>query len=158
MTDKELILNWLSDTKQKLIESHIAYGQKASGNFINSLAVNETQTGGQLIDGAGYAYYLEYGRGPTQASGNGSLLEKIKSWMSYKGLVADKNFNEYSITAKIHKEGTKLYRQFMQTGSGSGVITTVINDNTIKELLEKLSILVRGNVFSEVTKELTIQK
>lgn len=157
VNDHKLIIEFLEKCKADIIEDHVSYGQKASGNFIKNLEVNETATGGQLIDGAGYAYYLEYGRRPTGAGVSGSeLIDRIKQWFTDKNLTITKSFNPYSVTAKIHKEGTLLYRIFSRTGSGSGVITRTVNDNNISEFIEKLSIFYHKEVFGDVSKELTI--
>lgn len=155
---QNIINGFLEATQKLIIANHIAYGQRTSGKFIKGLEVLPTENGGQLVDNAGYSYFLEYGRGPTKSSGggSGSLLSLIQNWFDAKGLSITKQFNPYSVTAKIHKEGTSLYRTLGRTGSGSGVITGAINDKAINDMFMQFSDMFHKDAFSEVSKELTI--
>jgi len=153
--NKKIIHDFLNTSKENIIKDHLSLNQKASGKFIAGLAVVDNENGGQLIDGAGYSYFLEYGRKPTGSGGGGggmSLLDSIKIWFAAKGLTITKGFNPYSVTKSIHAKGTVQHRK----GGNSGVITNTVNDSVLNKFFEKFATEYHTEAYSEVSKTLTI--
>lgn len=112
------ILSYLETVQGEIIEQIIAKKMNASGRTAQSLEVIPSNTGGALY-AAEHIIFLEDGRGPTSPTGpykeGDKLIDIITQWISDKGL----DLNPYAVTKKIHKEGTKLYRQ----GGKSGVLS-----------------------------------
>lgn len=123
--------------KQELIQAYDSKGMRASGEFAESLEVEQTERGAKLY-GAGYAVQLEYGRGATTGSGVGgeSLRDKIKQWIQDKGIQAKDNISDDSlvflITRKIHRDGWKR-----EGYGGVGLISSVLTDARFDEIIER---------------------
>ena len=128
------------DIVADIISRHTSAGQRASGNFANNLRVESGSRFVYVIDGAGYGYYLEHGRGPTKNGGPrpGKVQQEILKWLKTKGIsatpytrkdgtrqdqaAADKSL-AFLIARKIHRDGNRLYQQGGQSGVISGAVT-----------------------------------
>jgi hypothetical protein len=106
---------------------------------------------GLLIDGASYVFTVEEGRGPTKdTSGNGDLYRNILTWLVAKGIQPTKGSTReqqaFAITNKIHKEGTQLFRR----GGNSGVLSSVLNDELIARITERVADEFQAEVLTAV--------
>lgn len=135
-----------------IIDRHIAANQRASGNFVRGLRYEASERRLLVVDGAGYSYALEDGRGPTKsgAKGDQRLVDRILVWMKDKGIQgtpykrkdgttqeqakADRS-RAYLIARNIHLHGTRLYQQ----GGESGVISGAITEERISALVGAFS-------------------
>lgn len=125
----------LTELRQNLLR----YGHKATGRTIAATREEHNETG-YAIYGPRQIYYLVHGRGPTSGTGpfqnsGQSLLESIKEWIAAKGL----KLNPYAVTAKIHKQGTKLYIRIQRGGQPSKVLEDVFGNKYQKELEGRVS-------------------
>jgi len=137
---KDIIEAQLNAAKAQIAANMIAQNRKASGRSIEAMRVEVTDTGGALIDGSGYLFASEYGRGPNKKQPgfpSRAMVDDLEKWTLLKGIIA-KNGNQrsiaYAIGMKIAREGNLLYRR----GGGSGVITEAINQqwlNTTAQLI-----------------------
>lgn len=99
---------------------------------------------GLIIYGGEWVFTYEYGRGPTVNDGDGAVRRNVLAYIKEegiqpKGLLADGSTPDqdtlaFFISRKIHQEGTLLYR----TQTQSGVLSNVINENTVRELNKDL--------------------
>jgi hypothetical protein len=125
------ILNQELETiKQELIDKHISLKMKASGKWIDGLRVEISNKGGVLY-GEDYTKQLVEGR----PSGKFPPINVIKKWIIDKGLVYDIPLNSltFLIARKIANSGTDYYIQ-----GGTDLVSGVITDQRIDEILEKL--------------------
>ena len=135
-----------------IIDRHIAANQRASGSFVQGLRYEASDRRLLVIDGVGYSYFLEEGRGPTKggAKGDERLSTRILEWMGHKGISGkpykrkdgtmqdQKKADEsmaYLIARNIHLHGTRLY----QRGGESGVISGAITEERISALVGAFS-------------------
>jgi hypothetical protein len=118
-----------------LRESLRRYKHNASGRTAAAIR-SEASLEGYDIYGPAHIYTLVYGRKPTQkgGGGSGSLLDNIKAWIASKNL----DLNPYAVTAKIHRDGTKLFVEIKQGGSPSKVLADVFGPEYNKQLGERL--------------------
>lgn len=142
------ILSYLEGVKKEIIDLIIAKGMNASGRTIASLQVIPSNTGGKLV-ASDHIIYLEDGRGPTSPFGpyqldpeGRNLVEIIEQWADAKGLI----LNPYAVAKRIHKEGTKLYRQ----GGNSGVLSIPLQAAGLSDLYAEIATLYRQTVSSEI--------
>lgn len=129
----------------------------ASGELYRSIRSELTDTG-FVIYAKEYAYYLEYGRGPTRNSGDGTLRDRILQWIKDKGITPREGTDEkaykslaYVITRKIHREGTTIYKQY--GGGKSGLFSAVINDTLSARIADQLSPGIGANIASMIIKD-----
>lgn len=90
-----------------LIPKFYALGMNASGNWVNSLAV-EVVDGNGYIKGTDYTYYLVNGR----AQGTPPPIQPLINWVANKmGITGKEGVNiAYAVKNKIAKEGTDYYK------------------------------------------------
>lgn len=112
----------------------------ASGNLSRSLMqeieINQVFTR-LTVSAASYVFTTEEGRGPTKGRGDGELYRRILQWIEDKKLnIPDKQKRgvAFAITKTIHEKGTRLFR----SGSLSGVLSNVLNDQRVNEILEAI--------------------
>ena len=124
---------------------------RASGNYANSLepqveqAFNTTKI---RMLGSAYAEQMQFGRRPTQNSGNGQLKAAILQWISDKGITPreaamTKETLAFLIARKIHRKGYSI-------AGREGVISNVITDEWIKELLKRAGEVELNRVTSDI--------
>lgn len=153
--------------QNKLQENLMRDGSNASGNLVNSIKT-EVKIGDDTYEVgvwlADYWYYVNNGRGPTKAGGNGGLLDKIKEWIKVKKIVphvgvikTGKNAGKqylptinqlaYLITRKIHREGYK----------GTGFFDRAKADS-IEYFQESIDLAIREDVESWVFSQIGLLK
>jgi hypothetical protein len=150
MDTKKLFATEAQTKQADLKKSLEKYGRKATGKTIAAIR-SESNDNGFEVYGPKHVYTLVYGRKPTGpgASSEGRpLIEAIKEWIAAKGL----NLNPYAVTAKIHKQGTKLYIDIKRGGQPSKVLEDVFGDKYTDELQGKvynqLNTLLRNTITS----------
>lgn len=110
----------------------------ASGSLqFRKLAENHVQVV-SVMNGYNYIMHLEHGRGPTKTStpSQPTLRTRIEQWVEQRGITPNgisQASLAYLIARKIHREGTKLYRE----GGNSGIISEVQTEEWIKEHFTK---------------------
>lgn len=145
LTDKQLIEAYLLQVQQEITEAAMKQGMNATGRTLQSFETKTTATGGELYANSNI-YFMEHGRGPTgpgpYKQTDQTLLEAIKEWIEAKNL----DLNPYAVTNKIHKLGTRLYRQ----GGNSGVLSVPLADTGLERLFDELELWALDQAFSEV--------
>lgn len=137
-----------------LRESLRKHGRHASGKTAAAIRGEATDEGYEIY-GPRHIYTLVYGRKPTgSGGGNGSLLDNIKAWIAEKHL----DLNPYAVTAKIHREGTKLYIDIKAGGSPSKVIEDVFGAGYTDKLKERLQEQFLQEAHSELAEFTEIKK
>jgi len=121
----------LESLKNRIIQNHIAAGQKASGKTIKSLKVDIDEDSGEL-SGRGFFAVLETGRKKGKVPKGFQAI--ILKWISDKGISVEnpKSF-AYLVARKIANEGTLLHRQ----GGRSDIFSNEIA-KTIENVLSRL--------------------
>ena len=152
MTIAETVQLWLNSSKDQIISNYDRDNMRASGSFAKSLRVEVLQQSGLIkgtLHGAHHSLYVDKGRGKTSGGGNGQLREAIKQWIDDKGITPRDNISKDSlaflISRKIHREGWKPKNSYP-----NGVISSVINDNAIKDLLSSLGANVKLQVKNDI--------
>lgn len=142
-TPSVILADELEQLRVKIIQRHIAAGQKASGRTAKSLHV-EVKTGEGILWGKSPFGVLETGRKAGKVPSNFTGI--IKQWLKDKGIQATpipyktdrphkytpqergQNTLTYFIARKIAKSGTKLFRD----GGRSDIYSNVIPITTKK--------------------------
>ena len=152
MTIEEVVKSWLDGSKSQIISNYDRDNMRASGSFAKSLRVEILQQSGLIkgtLYGANHSIFVDKGRWATGGGGNGQLREAIKQWIDDKGITPRDNISKDSlaflISRKIHREGWKPKNIYP-----NGVISSVINDNAIKELLASLGANVKLQVKNDI--------
>jgi len=128
---KTILKSELESLRDRIIQNHIAAGQKASGKTIQSLLVDVTEDQGELT-GRGFFAVLETGRkGGKVPKGFQAIILK---WAKDKGISIDnpKSF-AFLVARKIAREGTLLHR----TGGRTDIYSREI-PKTIENVLRRL--------------------
>lgn len=114
-TSREIILEELSQLRASILQNLARYNRNATGETARSLRIQLNPDGGTLY-GRKFFETLEVGRGPTKVwvRSNPTLQERILVWIKAKGVHVD-GYNDvslsYAISKKIHKFGTKMFRE-----------------------------------------------
>lgn len=141
---EEILKIEMQSIADDLKKKHVELGMKASGKWTKSVEASSTPLTGSVW-AEDYTEYLADGRGPTKNAGSGEpLIEKIKRWIVDKGIRADIPLNSlaYLITRKIHKEGTKYYKQ-----GGTDLLSAVITPKRVQSIIDKIGV----NAIKELT-------
>ena len=106
---RQIIEKHLTDLKNRIIENHLAAGQKASGKTAESLNIQNTDENSIGLFGRSHFAVLETGRkGGKVPKGFYAIILK---WIEDKRIDVEKPKTMAYFTAqKIAREGTKLFR------------------------------------------------
>lgn len=145
--------------KQLVEDTIIENRQNATGRTIAAL---RTDTGPNHVELFGPRHFgaLQYGRKPTENSGNGELYPRILEWVKAKGVLFDdgiqkSKYTQQERTAKtityfIHKRGTYLYQNKRTFHGQSNPILRKFTPELMEEINRMVVGDVRMNVESEV--------
>lgn len=136
MTELQTLENWLNKQKDSLLDSQRQKGLYASGQSAANTYIKMDSNGGSLI-GPAYWRQQEEGRAP----GELPPIEEIERWIAIRGLPHD----PWAVAISISKKGTVAFRK-----GGTDVISDVINQQSIDELLVELGATLITNVKSEI--------
>ena len=158
-TLKETFESWLNKIQSGLVESYISKGLKASGEWEKSLEQFYSKEGGKFTFGIkanDYSEYMQNGRRPNKKQGHENLVKWaywatneefstggfISKWARVKGLSG----NPFGIAYNIAKEGIKV----PNTHNVGGLVTDVVNDESIKELSDSLTLFFVNKIRSDL--------
>jgi hypothetical protein len=124
MTQKELILNLLTNIKSDITQVQYEKGIIASGRSAASLQEQATEKTGELLGSKSFDYQ-EFGRPPGKQPPTGTIAR----WIEDKRLTPPNGWTvmgfAYVIARKIGLEGTRIWRD-----KSLGIpITQIITDN-----------------------------
>lgn len=159
---KKIVAEELEALKQRIIDNHIAEGQKASGRTIQSLNVVMRENGGTLFGRQAFGT-LEHGR-KAGATPKG-FVGIIKQWIKDKGLTVpsipyirqpsekwqpkykpeERGLNSLAgaIAHRIKTEGTRLFRD----GGRDDIYTPEIEIAT-ENINQRISVLLQAEIRS----------
>ena len=156
MTISETVEWWInhkaSDIKSNIRRDNLM----ASGKSVNSIRteINSTLSfvNAKILANESVKW-LDDGRGPTHATGpyknTQTLRATIRKWLDEKGINPTDNISKDSlaflIARKIHREGWRPKNRYP-----NGVISSVINDKAIKELIGSLGANVKIQVRNDI--------
>lgn len=114
----------------ELKQKHIELGMKASGQWLDSLEVEASETNARIY-GEDYTEYLVNGREP----GKFPPIDAIKQWIDDKGIVSDIPVSSlaFLIARKIANEGTEYYKQ-----GGTDLIDAVITPERTQGIIDRI--------------------
>lgn len=152
---KELVEDWTRKIEAGLINNYNRLGLNASGDWgreVESVSkVSQTTINIKFL-GAPYTGVLTEGRKPNKNQ-DPSVLHKwvgwagstiLKDWVNQKGISA----NPFAVAYKIAREGIKV----PNPNNPGTLISDVINEKTIQDLIDSLRIFVIDDIKSDVIK------
>lgn len=152
MTIAETVHLWLNSSKAQIISNYDRDNMRASGSFAKSLRVEVSEQSGNIkgtLCGAHHSLFIDDGRKPTSGGGNGQLKVAIKQWIDDKNITPRDNISKDSlaflIARKVHKEGWSPKNRYP-----NGVISSVINNKAIEELIRSLGAKVKSQVHNDI--------
>lgn len=148
MTAIDVCNNWCDSSISGLKKSYEAKNIKASGKWGKSLQKKVTESNGKInvvIEGEKYTGVFVYGRKKNKNDSQEQIRNFafwagdsfIKQWVKDKGL----NLNPIAVAYNIARNGIEVPNNF---GNNGKVISDVINDKSIKELVDSI-----GGVYLE---------
>ena len=160
-TLKETFKDWLDKARRGLVESYISKGLKASGDWEESLEQFYSKEGSKFVFGIkanNYSEYMQNGRRKNKKQGHENLVKWaywatneefstggfISKWARVKGLSG----NPFGIAYNIAKKGIKV----PNTHNVGGLVTDVVNDESIKELSDSLTLFFVDKMRSDLRK------
>ena len=144
MTISEKIQGWCDSSITKLVVEYDAQNRRASGNWEKDLeSTIEVKINGYKVQilGSKYTYWMENGRN----AGKFPPINAIRKWIDDKGIIAEgisRNSLAFLIARKIAREGYK----------GKPLVSNVITDQWVDELLERVGMFYTEDLKSEVIK------
>jgi hypothetical protein len=141
-----------SEILERLKKSYQEKKMVATGKTVASLRKEVTEKGFKIF-GAKWIDFTEFGRGPSQGSGQGgsNFLDNLLEWAKAVG------FPEWRVRFLkyyINKFGTRLHRgqdpRF--SGNQSKVITDVINEMLVEEIKTRTAFAVLESYKTEIRK------
>lgn len=144
------INEWLSNKKTAILDNYEKMNFRASGKFEDDLETKVEQEDNNYkiqILGSAHTYFMENGRQPNKNQSPEAIKAFVgfagstflADWVNNKGLT----INPFAVAHVIATEGTKHKEP---------IISSVINDESINELLEHLSVKLINEVKSDVLK------
>ncbi len=157
MTANQIINEWNTGVKFDLIKNYKALGLRASGKWAESLDEfnDKTPEGFKFgILGEQYTGALESGRKPNSNQDE----ESLKGWVGWAGSTflkdwvddKDLDINPYAVAWKIALEGWRVPNKF----NAGGLVSNVVTDKRIGEVLKDLSLFYVSEIKSEIVKGL----
>lgn len=144
-TNDQIIKEWLEELRVDLIAKYNELGLKASGNYEKELKAENTDKKAVMI-APRYAEMMEIGRRP----GTAPPRSAIEKWIDDKGLKYDipKSSLAFLIQRKIKRDGIKVPNKY----NAGGVISSVITEDRINALINKLTFVQVGKITNEIYK------
>ncbi|TVR40867.1 MAG: hypothetical protein EA392_02950 [Cryomorphaceae bacterium] len=152
------------DLKQAIIDNR----QNATGRTISAIEARHGDNFASVValPDAHHIWALQYGRGPTQNAGDGTLYDRILEWVNAKGVIFQDAIRQskYTIqerTAKtityfIHKRGTYLHHKGETYHGERNPILRVFTQQKIDEIKQEIVndrvAMVRSEIFKELNK------
>ncbi len=132
----------LESIAKDLKAKHIELGQKASGDWVNSVEV-QVQGGHGVILANDYTKYIVHGRG----AGKQPPIDPLEKWVNDKLRITGKDARSvaFAVAFKIGKEGTKTHQE-----GGSELIDSIIT----KERIQKIKDRLKTEIYFEINEEL----
>ncbi len=132
----------LESIAKDLQQKHIDLGQKASGDWVNSVEV-KVQGGHGVILANDYTKFLTKGRG----GGNKPPIAPLEKWVNDKLGISGKDARSvaFAVATKIGDKGTKWHLQ-----GGSDLVDGVITEERIRNIKERIGRAVLVEVNSEL--------
>lgn len=143
---RALLVKELYEVIDDIVRRHIELGQKASGDFIKSLEVRETEKGAELW-GIDYTKYLVNGRRPGKMPPKVNIVQWMQDKFHYSKEQAEKI--AFPIMKKIADEGTDIYKK-----GGTDLIESVITDARVDAIMEKIGVLTKDFYKSKIRDDL----
>ena len=146
MSIEEILRSEFEDIKKEMSEKHIALGMKASGNWLESLAVYATDTSVRL-EGERYTEQLVSGRKP----GSFPPIDAIKQWILDKGIMNEIEGDitvsslAFLIARKIKREGTEYFKQ-----GGTDLVDAIITPQRIQKIIDKIGVQLTNSFSSQL--------
>lgn len=155
---EQILAKFGADSVERLRANHIAAGQKASGRTLAAFAYNVAVNGYDVamqVTGPEYTGALDKGRKPTTQSGGGVLVDRIKQWITDKGVFGALNDKEqtslaYAISTKIHKSGTYQYRTGRTFNGATNPVSSAFDKAQIQKLVAEISFAIMPTITSEI--------
>lgn len=154
-TVRDIVTEWMGDTKEELINSYDRQGLRASGSYARSLeeVITERPNGFNLkMKAAKHAYWMENGRGPNAVKSPEEakrLYPIISQWVQDKRLGFDKG-HIFAICLKIVYSGIRVPNKY----NPGGVVSDVVTEKRIDDLINKIGRNILGDFQSTVIKTL----
>lgn len=140
-----IVKEWLEQLRLDLIAEYNRLGLRASGNYEQSLHYFATDKRA-IMYGAKYSYQMQNGR----LAGTYPPREAIEKWIDFKKIELKDGITKsslaYLIQRKIFRDGIKVPNKY----NAGGVISNVITENRIQELIDKLKFVNVLQVSSEI--------
>lgn len=151
---------------EELRQAIIDNRQTATGRTISAIESRHGETFLSVValPDAHHIWALQYGRGATKNSGDGTLYDRILEWVKAKPVLFQDGIqkSKYTLqerTAKtityfIHKRGTYLHQKGETYSGVRNPILRVFSDERIREIQERVFASAVKNISSEIFKEL----
>lgn len=143
----DILKKWLDDSKAQIIINYDRDNMRASGSFAKSLKTEVTQTPSTLkgfLIGANHSLFVDQGR----KKGKRPPISAIKKWIEDRRIKPNDisiNSLAFLIARKIGEKGWQPKNTYP-----NGVISSVINQQSIDKLLLSLRKSTADNVKSEL--------
>ena len=148
----QFILNeWAERKKQELIDKYKSMGLRASGAFEEGLTTDTTESRTQIWT-VPHTWQMVQGRNKNASQDKDSIKKWVgwagstflKKWVADKGL----DISPFAVAYKIAREGIRVPNQYNE----GTLISSVINDNSISGLLDKMGIYIIKDIKTDIQK------
>lgn len=158
LTLKQIVVlqTWLED-RVKEIKEAVDKNFKATGKTRDSITSRVEGDSG-IIEGSSILHFGEFGRAATSESKKGRLYGIILEWIRIKGIkprsadMSEKTL-AFLIARKIDNEGIKVPNNYNR----GEILSSVINPESVQELVEEFGELLVGEFESELLPILSVQ-
>lgn len=145
-TVDDLLRKELEEIVKDLQKKHIELGQKASGQWLDTIEIH-VQSGRGVILAQDYTKYLTKGR----KAGKRPPINPLEDWVNNKLGITGKDARSvaFAIAFKIGKEGTEIHKQ-----GGTDLVDGVITDERIKTMIANIGRGLQGVIKEEIQRNL----
>lgn len=150
MNVKDILFKEFQEIAIDMAEKHIQLGMKASGEWLDSLEVEATETSVKLKANH-YTRQLVSGR----AGGSFPPIDAIKKWINDKNIIANIQGNitvsslAFLIARKIAREGTEYFKQ-----GGTDLVDAIVTPERIQSIIDKVGVSLTNSFASVLVNEL----
>lgn len=157
MSLRQVVNEWVSLREKELLTSYVQKRLRASGNYGDSINSEVNVSGTSInvkIQAARHAEFMELGRPPNEDQSEEGLRSFVgyagstflRQWVQDKGL----SISPYAVAYKIARMGIQVPNRF----NPGGVISDVLNDESIQQLIDEVGEVTINNISSDILNEL----
>ena len=151
-TAKQMVIDIQNNIKRKPVGNYGTQAVNATGALANSVRVVFRENG-FTIWAFSYIFSVEYGDSPAEVRADPPTIAEIIEWINAKPVQVydDKSIAAELMINSMKEKGTSIYQHYH--GQSTGIISDVVNEESLTELINSLWKRYVATTTSEILKQ-----